>query len=325
MKLEVSQRSLPLSKPFSITGHTFTHLNTVWVTLEEEGFVGRGEGTGSYYLGEDPTTISRQIEEVRSEIEAGITPEHVQSLLPRGGARNAVDCALWDLACKQQSQSIWQLLEIEPHELVTVATIGVATAEDMAAQASAWAQYPALKIKLDNDSPLDKVGAIRQARPDASLVIDVNQGWSMAELVTYAPAMAALGVEMIEQPLARGGDNELRGYHSPVPLGADESCLGLADLEQACEKYDVINIKLDKCGGLSEALAIVDRARELGKKLMVGNMTGSSLSMAPSSVIGQWCDFVDIDGPLLLERDIEHGLEYRAGGLVGLPTPELWG
>jgi L-alanine-DL-glutamate epimerase-like enolase superfamily enzyme len=325
MKLEVSQHSLPLSKPFSITGHTFTHLNTVWVALEEEGFMGRGEGTGSYYLGEDPTTISRQIEEVRSEIEAGITREQVQSLLPRGGARNAVDCALWDLACKQQSLSIWQLLEIEPHELVTVATIGVATAESMAAQATAWAQYPALKIKLDNDSPLDKVGAIREARPDASLVIDVNQGWSMEELVIYAPAMAALGVEMIEQPLPRGGDDELRGYDSPVPLGADESCLGLADLEQACEKYDVINIKLDKCGGLSEALAIVDRARELGKKLMVGNMTGSSLAMAPSSVIGQWCDFVDIDGPLLLERDIEHGLEYRAGGLVGLPTPALWG
>jgi L-alanine-DL-glutamate epimerase-like enolase superfamily enzyme len=199
------------------------------------------------------------------------------------------------------------------------------TPEEMAAKARAFAAYPHLKVKLDSHQPLERLSAVRNARPEATLVIDVNQGWSMTELSTYTPELAKLGVAMIEQPLPRGADAELEGYASPIPLGADESCLDLSEYEEAASRYDVINIKLDKCGGLTEALAIAERARGEGKDLMVGNMTGTSLSMAPSHVIGQFCRFVDIDGPLLLATDIEGGLDYLPGGLVSAPEPQLWG
>ena len=325
MKMTVETVRRPLGALFVITGYTFTHLDAVWVTLENNGARGKGEGVGMYYLGENPATLSRELESVRDAVESGATRLDVQSLLPRGGARNALDCAYWDLECKATGQTIWQVLEITPQSLVTVATIGMGTPEEMAAKASAFANYPQLKVKLDGHQPLERLSAIRKARPEATLVIDVNQGWSMADLATYTPELANLGVAMIEQPLARGADAELEGYQSPIPLGADESCLDLSEYEEAASRYDVINIKLDKCGGLTEALAIAQRARDEGKDLMVGNMTGTSLSMAPSHVIGQFCRFVDIDGPLLLASDIAEGLAYGEGGWVEPPSPTLWG
>jgi L-alanine-DL-glutamate epimerase-like enolase superfamily enzyme len=323
MTVETVRR--PLAAPFVITGYTFTHLDAVWVTLEHDGATGRGEGVGMYYLGENPETMTRELEGVRDAVESGATRIDIQSLLPRGGARNALDCAYWDLECKTSGQTIWQVLDITSQALVTVATIGMGTPEEMAAKARGFAAYPQLKVKLDSHQPLERLSAIRNARPEATLVIDVNQGWSMTELATYTPELANLGVAMIEQPLPRGSDNELEGYASPIPLGADESCLDLSEYEEAASRYDVINIKLDKCGGLTEALAIAERARGEGKDLMVGNMTGTSLSMAPSHVIGQFCRFVDIDGPLLLASDIEGGLDYLPGGLVSAPEPQLWG
>jgi L-alanine-DL-glutamate epimerase-like enolase superfamily enzyme len=323
MTVETVRR--PLAAPFVITGYTFTHLDAVWVTLEHDGATGRGEGVGMYYLGETPETMSLELERVRDAVESGATRINIQSLLPRGGARNALDCAYWDLECKTAGQSIWHVLDIAPEPLVTVATVGMGTPEEMAAKARAFAAYPQLKVKLDGHQPLERLSAIRNARPEAALVIDVNQGWSMAELATYTPELANLGVAMIEQPLPRGSDNELEGYASPIPLGADESCLDLSEYEEAASRYDVINIKLDKCGGLTEALAIAERARGEGKELMVGNMTGTSLSMAPSHVIGQFCRFVDIDGPLLLASDIAEGLTYSEGGWVEPPSPTLWG
>jgi L-alanine-DL-glutamate epimerase-like enolase superfamily enzyme len=278
-----------------------------------------------YYLGETPETMSLELEGVRDAVESGATRIDIQSLLPRGGARNALDCAYWDLECKIAGKTIWQVLDIAPHALVTVATIGMGTPEEMAAKARAFAAYPQLKVKLDTHQPIERLAAIRTARPEAALVIDVNQGWSMAELEIYTPELANLGVAMIEQPLPRGSDAELEGYRSPIPIGADESCLDLSEYEEAASRYDVINIKLDKCGGLTEALAVAQRARGEGKDLMVGNMTGTSLSMAPSHVIGQFCRFVDIDGPLLLASDIAEGLTYGEGGWVDPPRPTLWG
>jgi L-alanine-DL-glutamate epimerase-like enolase superfamily enzyme len=278
-----------------------------------------------YYLGENPETMSQELGSVRDAVESGATRLDVQRLLPRGGARNALDCAYWDLECKTAGQTIWQVLNIAPLSLVTVATVGMGTPDEMAEKARAFAAYPQLKVKLDAHQPIERLAAIRAARPEATLVIDVNQGWSMAELETYTPELANLGVAMIEQPLPRGSDNELEGYASPIPLGADESCLDLSEYEEAASRYDVINIKLDKCGGLTEALAIAERARGEGKDLMVGNMTGTSLSMAPSHVIGQFCRFVDIDGPLLLAKDIAGGLAYSEGGWVEPPSPPLWG
>lgn len=323
--VSIERVSIPLHEPLVITGHSFAHLNTVWVRLERDGAVGRGEGTGSYYLGENQDSIVQAIEGVVSALHADVTREELQELLPPGGARNAVDCALWDLECKLAGESIWQRLGITPHELTTVATIGVGTAKDMAAHATRWESYPHLKIKLSADSPVEKLRAIRGARPDATVVVDANQGWTFAELQQFLPALVELDIAMIEQPLPRGADHELSGFESPIPVGADESCLSMAEFEDAADKYDVINIKLDKCGGLTEALSMVRAAKERGKRLMVGNMTGSSLSMAPSFVVGQSCEFVDIDGPLLLEHDIGHGLHYTSQGLVSPPDSELWG
>ena len=323
--VSIERVSIPLHEPLVITGHSFSHLNTVWVTLERDGVIARGEGTGSYYLGETQDSIVAAIDSIAPALKSGLSREELQDLLPPGGARNAVDCALWDLECKVAGQTIWERLNLSPRGLTTVATIGVGDAQAMAAHATQWSTYPHLKIKLSAESPVEKMRAIRDARPNATLVVDANQAWSFAELQEYLPALMDLDIAMIEQPLARGGDAELEGFESPIPLGADESCLSLAEYEDAAAKYDVINIKLDKCGGLTEALAMVEAAQRANKRLMVGNMTGSSLSMAPSFVVGQQCEFVDIDGPLLLQYDIDHGLRYTPEGRVSPPTPELWG
>ncbi|WP_116364823.1 dipeptide epimerase [Parahaliea mediterranea] len=325
MQFTIDVKRLPLRIPFSITGYTFEHVDALQVSLTQDGVSGRGEGIGIYYLDETADSMRAQLESIRSDVEGGIDRTSLLERLPPGGARNALDCALWDLEAKRSGTAIWELLALQPRPLVTVATVGIGTPEQMAEAALRYAQYDKIKVKLSADEPIARLEAIRAARPDASILIDVNQGWSFDELREYAPAVARLNVDMIEQPLPRGGDDILEGYRSPVPLGADESCLSLAEYAKAARCYDVISIKLDKCGGLTEALQIVDNAQRDGKELMVGNMVGTSLSMAPAFVVGQHCRFVDIDGPLLLEGDIEHALDYATGGVVGLPSPQLWG
>jgi len=325
MDFRIETITRPLAEPFSITGYTFTDLHAVWVTLTDGEFSGRGEGVGMYYRGETPESMSAELEGVREALGRGASRADIQSLLPPGGARNALDCAMWDLECKSRGESIWEVLGITPRPVVTVATLGMDSPAEMARKARDFAAYPHLKVKLSEDDPMGKLWAIREARPDAELVVDVNQGWSFGELVAYLPELEALGVAFVEQPLPRGEDAELEGFRSPIPLGADESLVDLADYPEAASKYDVINIKLDKCGGLTEALAIVEAAKKDGKDVMVGNMTGTSLGMAPSHVIAQFSRFVDIDGPLLLASDIEGGLEYHPGGIVDPPLPALWG
>jgi L-alanine-DL-glutamate epimerase-like enolase superfamily enzyme len=325
MRMRIETITRPLARPFVITGFTFTDLHAIWVHLDDDGVTGRGEGVGMYYRGETPDTMTAQVEAIRGEVESGATRADIQTLLPPGGARNALDCAMWDLECKRAQVSIFELLDITPATLTTLATVGMGTPDEMAAQALRFADYPLLKIKLDNNLPLERLRAIRDARPDATLVIDVNQGWSRADLEKYLPGLEAHGVAMVEQPLPRGSDSDLDGLDSPIPLGADESIIHLGEYDAVAPYYDVINIKLDKCGGLTEALEIAKLAHADGKDLMVGNMTGTSLSMAPSHVIGHMCRFVDIDGPLLLATDITPGLHYRPGGFVDPPPPQLWG
>ncbi|MBL4802049.1 MAG: dipeptide epimerase [Emcibacter sp.] len=324
-KITIEKHSFPFKQPFAITGYTFTASDTVRVIIEEDGYVGRGEAIGIYYENESMDSIADQLKAVIHSSKADITRELAQEILPSGGALNGLDCALWDLAAKCADKSIWELLKITPKPLSSVATIGIADPEVMGEAAIKFAQYTNLKIKLSHDEPIARLEAVRAARPDATLIVDVNQGWTFEELKEYTPAAKRLGIAMIEQPLPRGGDEALEGYTSPVPLGADESCLDTSEYKTAARRYDVINIKLDKCGGLTEALKIVELAKRDGKGLMVGNMCGSSLSMAPSYVIGQFCQFVDIDGPLLLEQDIENALHYGDGGVVSIPSPELWG
>ncbi len=325
MIVGVEKVSIPLRQPLVITGYSFSHLETVRVALERNGVSGRGEGTGSYYLGENQDSIVEEIMRVGPLLREGAGREDLQNILPVGGARNALDCALWDLECKETKSSIWHRLNLEPKKLTTVATIGVGEASEMARHAARWRNYHFLKVKLSDDAPVEKIRAVREARPDASIVVDANQAWSFDDLLDFLPSFEELEIEMIEQPLRRGHDDKLAGLTSPVPIGADESCLGLEEFWEVQEKYDVINIKLDKCGGLTEALLIVDAARKLGKTLMVGNMTGTSLSMAPSFVVGQSCQFVDLDGPLLLQHDIENGLRFSETGEIFEPRPELWG
>jgi len=325
MKLSVHIEEWELAQPFRISNFEWINSRGIVVQVSEDGYLGRGEAQGVFYLDETAESLFEQVNAVANEIRRGISRDDLQSLLPAGGARNAVDCALWDLECKKTGKTIWQLTGIEPKPVTTVFTIGLeATPEAMAAKAAAAADAPVLKVKLGADRPYERLAAIRAARPDAAIVVDANQGWDFALLQEVIPKCAALDLGMIEQPLPRGGDAELEGYDSPITLAADESCLDSSELATAARRYGMINIKLDKTGGLTEALKLAHAAKTLGCKLMVGNMVGTSLGMAPSFVVAQLCDFVDIDGPLLLKYDHPGGLHYDKGVVTGL-DPSFWG
>ena len=310
---------------FRITGHVFTAANTIQVDIVEDGLVGSGEGLGAYYLNETADGLLEQVEAVRAEVEAGLSLDDLQELLPAGGARNALDCALWDLKAKREKKAIWELTGIDPKPQTTVLTIGIQdTPQAMAEDAARAAAYPVIKVKLDGVDPVPRMQAIRAARPDATLIIDANQGFTIETLREVLEPFAELGISMIEQPLPRGGDEVLSGVTSAIPICADESCLHRGELAQALDRYDMINIKLDKTGGLTEALALAKEAQANGKRLMVGNMVGTSLSMAPAFVIAQMCDFVDLDGPLALKSDQAVPMQYN-GAEVSWPERGLWG
>jgi L-alanine-DL-glutamate epimerase-like enolase superfamily enzyme len=325
MRLSIHTEDWPAARPFRITGHVWNSFESIVVELSQDGAVGRGEALGVFYANETPETMTAEIETISDRIEAGIDRAALQDLLPPGGARNAVDCALWDLEAKLSGKTIWELTGVEPRTLETVYTISIeATPEAMAAHAASVPHLPLLKVKLDGVEPLERMRAIRQARPDARIVVDANQGWTFDQLRSLSPAFAELGVRMIEQPLPRGGDAALEGYRSPVALCADESCLHLGELEQAARRYQMINIKLDKTGGLTHALELARRARTQGLGLMVGSMCGSSLAMAPTFVIGCLCELCDLDGPLLMKRDRLPGLRFQ-DGKVEPPARNVWG
>ncbi|WP_405227937.1 N-acetyl-D-Glu racemase DgcA [Lentisalinibacter sediminis] len=325
VKLSAHLEHWQLAQPFRIAGKEWRMSPALVVELEQEGVVGRGEGQGVFYLGETAESMLAAVGGVAARIESGISREELLEVLPPGGARNAIDCALWDLQAKREGRTIWELTGIEPRAVTTVYTIGIEpTPEAMAGKAAAAEQYPVLKIKLDADRPVERLTAIRGARPDARLVADANQAWTPALLEEVLPACRELGLDMLEQPLPRDDDEALADLDSPVTLAADESCLHSGELEMAASRYGMVNIKLDKTGGLTEALRLAHGARERGLQLMVGNMVGTSLAMAPSFVIAQLCDFVDIDGPLLLKHDRPGGLSYR-GGIVDVFAPSLWG
>lgn len=322
-ELHCELETWPLKAPFRITGYTFTSVNLLQVTVKAGGFVGRGEGTGVYYLQESGEGMREQVESIRGSLERGAGRDELQTLLPAGGARNAVDCALWDLEAKRAGRRVWELAGITPRRTVSVNTVGIDTPEAMAAIARGL-DTNKIKVKLDAQQPLDCIAAVRAARPEAEIVVDINQGWSFEQLVELAPRFAELDIAMIEQPLARGADAALEDYHSPVPLCADESCLDRSEFEQAARRYQMVNIKLDKTGGLTEALALAEMARARGVELMVGNMVGTSLAMAPGFVIAQLCRFVDLDGALILTHDREPAMDF-SGGVVSVPEPALWG
>ena len=322
-QVELNIELWPLLEPFVITGHIWTHCDVLVVNISENGFTGRGEATGVYYLDETAESMNREVLGIREQLEQGMSREQLQSLLPAGGARNAVDCALWDLEAKISCRSIFELTDIQPGPVNTVITVTIDTPDEMANKARAISARQ-IKVKLDDEQPLERITAVCRARPDADIVVDANEGWSFELLKELAPQFKALGIKMIEQPLPRGKDDVLEQFQSPITLCADESCLDTSELDQAARRYQMVNIKLDKTGGLTEALNLVRQAKGKGMSLMVGNMTGTSLAMAPAYLVAQLCDFVDLDGALFLAEDRSCPMNYERGVVTGLSS-QLWG
>jgi len=311
-RVEAYIASLPLREPFRISDHVFRSVDTLVVHLETDGCHGEGEAAGVYYLGDEPPAMKARLL-AGGWMAGGLAG--LEKALPAGGARNALDCAFWDLEAQRTGQPVWRLLGMTPpRPLLTTFTIGAATPEKMAADALAHRQARALKLKLDG-SPVDaeRIRAVRAARPDVWLGVDANRALAPATLDRLLPVLDQAGVSLIEQPFPVGRDAVLGDMDLPMPVAADESAQGLADLEPLAGLYDMVNIKLDKCGGLTEGLRMVRRARELGMSVMVGNMLGSSLAMAPAWLLGQFCEIVDLDGPTFLSADRNPGVTYRDG------------
>ena len=326
LDLKLTVERFPYHKPFRISGHVFQETAVLVAHLSDGRHVGRGEGAGVYYLGDDIDHMQRQADSVREAIAAGATRQELQRLLPPGGARNALDCAYWDLEAKQQGKPVWELAGLEePGPLPSTLTLGADDPEAMAQAALALDPDAPVKVKLTGDFDPDtaRLNAIRTARPDAWIGVDANQGYDLAGLRDLLPILLENRIAQLEQPLARGREEDLDGLDRPLPFVADESAVTLADTERLAGRFDVVNIKLDKCGGLTEGLAIARRARALGLDVMVGNMMGTSLSMAPSYLLGQLCDVVDLDGPTFLARDRDPGVSY-VGGKIHCPD-KIWG
>ena len=319
LTMKISVEQLRLKAPFRISGYVFEGFDVIVVTLEDGAYRGRGEAAGAYYLGETAATMKAVLEEKRAAIEAGISREELQSLLPPGGARNAVDCALWELDSARLAQPAWQIAGIDPpRPLITTFTLSADDPATVEAGARGYKTAQAIKLKLSGEFDLDKarVEAVRRARPDVWLGVDANQGYTKDGLARLIALLVDNRVSLLEQPLPRGREADLEGIRSPVPIAADESALSLADVDGLVGRFDVVNIKLDKCGGLTEALAMAHRARELGLKVMVGNMISTSLAMAPAFIVGQLCDVVDLDGPTFLDRDRDPAVTYQLDGRI---------
>ena len=326
LMLRAHAESFAYAKPFRISGHVFTETALVVAELSDGTHRGRGEAAGVYYLGDDVAAMLAAIEGVRAAIEAGATRTDLQVLLPPGGARNALDCAYWELEAKVSATPVWQLAGVSrPRPLRTTITLGAEAPAAMATAARALAECRTLKLKLTGEAAIDaaRVAAVRAARPDCWIGVDANQGYAIDGLPALVELLLAHDVKLLEQPLARGRERDLDGFDRRLPFAADESALSLADVDGLVGRFDVVNIKLDKCGGLTEGLAIAARAKALGLGVMVGNMMGTSLAMAPSFVLGQLCDIVDLDGPTFLAADRTPSVEYRAGEIWC--SESVWG
>jgi L-Ala-D/L-Glu epimerase len=326
LKLRVEVEKLRLAAPFRISGFVFEEQDVVVATLEDGEHRGRGEASGVYYLNDTAKAMVAAIEAVRGMIEAGIDREFLQRLLPAGGARNAIDCALWDLDAHRLGATVWNLAGLPaPRPLVTTFTLGADDPAVMAEGARNFAQARSLKLKLTGDLDLDiaRVNAVRAVRPEVWIGVDANQGYTIDALDALVGALVAANVSLLEQPLKRGREADLNGFASRIPIAADESVLNLADVAGLVGRFDVVNIKLDKCGGLTEGLAMAHAAKRLGLRVMVGNMVGTSLAMAPAFVLGQLCDVVDLDGPIFLAKDRTPSMIYANG--TAWSGENVWG
>ena len=324
-RLEVARERWPLRAAFTISRGSRTASEVVVARIREGEHEGRGECLPYARYGESPESVAAAIESLAPAIREGLGRAEVQGMLPAGAARNALDCALWDLECKTKDLRAWEIAGLEtPDPPTTAYTLSLDTPEAMREAASRNAERPLLKLKLGGAGDIDRVAAVREGAPGARIIVDANEGWTAADYASHAPKLARLGVAMIEQPLPAGVDAELAHLERPVPVCADEACHDRATLDALVGRYDIINIKLDKTGGLTEALALREAAREQGFEIMVGCMIATSLSMAPALLVADGAAFVDLDGPLLLAEDRAHGLRYD-GARIHPPAPALWG
>ena len=315
-----------LAEPFRISGYLFEAMPAIVVTLSDGAFSGHGEAAGVYYLGDDPAHMESEIERCRAAIEGGVDREVLRALLPAGGARNALDCALWELESQRAGIPVWALAgSSKPQPLVTTFTLPADDPAEIARRLVPLADARAIKLKLtgDFDADAERVRTVRRLRPTVWLGVDANQGYGPDTLDALIGVLVDEKVSLLEQPIRRGEEAQLEGLKSPIPIAADESILDLAELYARHVAFDVINIKLDKCGGLTEALEMAHEARQLGKKVMVGNMAGSVLATAPSFVLGQFCDVVDLDGPYFLAED-PWAAKIYTDGRITIPD-DFWG
>ena len=319
--IEITRDVFRLAQVFTISRGSRTEAKVLTVKVSRDGHVGYGECVP--YARYDET-----LESVTAEIEglpADVTRAALQEFLPAGAARNAVDCALWDLEAKQAGKRVWDLAGLPaPGPEITAYTLSLDTPDAMQAQAAKNAFRPLLKIKLGTPDDMPRLEAVRAGAPDSRIIIDANEGWSAEIYADLAPHLTRLGVALVEQPLPAGSDEALIGMDRPVPVCADESCHDRSSLPGLKGKYDVVNIKLDKTGGLTEALALRAQATAEGYAVMVGCMVGSSLAMAPATIVAQGAAVTDLDGPLLLAEDRDQPLLFDAEG-VHPPQPALWG
>ena len=325
--LIVASESWPLKRAFRIARGAKTEAVVVVASVRKGEHTGRGECVPYGHYGESVESVTGQIENLRRAIEAGVSRNDLQSLLPAGAARNALDCALIDLEAKASGKPAFEQFGLPaPVPVHTAFTLSVDEPEAMgqAAADAAAKGYHLLKLKVAGGQDISRVQAVRKAAPEARLIVDANEGWTPAEYDVLAPGLAQLGVALIEQPLKAGEDAYLASRTAPVPICADESCHTRADLGRVCGRYAYINVKLDKAGGLTEAAALAREATAMGLKLMIGCMVSTSLAMAPASLLAGMADFVDLDGPLLLARDRQPALRYEAD-LLHPPPRELWG
>ncbi|HEY4342960.1 MAG TPA: N-acetyl-D-Glu racemase DgcA [Parvibaculum sp.] len=325
-EISVDVETWPIAGAFTISRGSKTEAEVVTVTIREDGAIGRGECVPYGRYGETVKDVVASIKTIGRALADGLTRDELHPVMTRGAGRNAIDCALWDLEAKQRGIPVWKLASLpEPQALTTAYTLSLGEPGAMREAARKAAARPLLKLKLGGTGDdIARVAAVREGAPNATLIVDANEGWKAADVVPMATELAKFGVALIEQPLPAKEDEALRGLACPIPLCADESAHGLEGITRLAGLYQYINVKLDKTGGLTEALSVVRCARRRNLKVMVGCMVATSLAMAPAMLIAQGAEFVDLDGPLLLAKDREHGIEFE-GSLMLPAKSALWG
>lgn len=328
MTVQVRRESFPLAQVFTISRGSRTETRVLTVQISSEGFIGRGECVPYPRYGESTESVTRQIEQMGAELthpDPATNRAVLAKRMPAGAARNALDCALWDLEAKRSGRAVWDIAGLAPPQpVISAYTLSLDEPQKMRSEAAKHAHRPLLKIKLGGWNDVERLEAVRDGAPSSTIIVDANEGWTVEVYRELCPTLQRLGVKLVEQPLPAGHDQSLTELPRPVPICADESCHTRAELTTLIGRYDYINIKLDKTGGLTEALSLRDEAWRAGFQVMVGCMVGSSLGMAPAVIAAQNATFVDLDGPLWLAQDRPHGLKYDEAG-IHPPTSKLWG